>query len=149
MSTTSIKSRIANPTTRLRQVRPSILVLVIGIVTDAVTTVHGISIMGLVYEAGPLASKIIPWLWRSGQFGLSLGEAAGLYAYGYVAAGFAVAGVLDYLETDREFQSHSASNCLFEWSTRSMAAVFVVSPVANIFVLANWINHVPNAGWGL
>jgi len=147
MSTTSITSRIARPTTRIREVRPSILALVVGIVADAATTVYGISIMGLVYEAGPLASLIIPWLWRTGEFGLNLGEAAGLYAYGYVAVGIAVAGVLHYLDTDSEFQRHPISSGFFRRFTRGVAAVFVASPVLNMVQLAKWIAWVPEAGW--
>jgi len=143
MSTTSITSRIARPTARLREVRPSILALVVGIVADAATTVYGISIMGLVYEGGPLASIFIPWLWRTGEFGLNLGEAAGLYAYAYVIVGVGVAGVLHLLDGDEEFQQLPA----VQHAPPVFATVFAISPVVNLTVLAKWIVWVPNAGW--
>lgn len=149
MSTTIPQSRIARPTTRLREVQPSILALVGGIVADAATTVYGISIMGLVYEAGPLASSLIPWLWRTSEFGLNLGEAAGLYAYGYVAVGFGVASVLHYLDSDEQFNNNPFTRRLFERFIRALAFVFVASPVINLYQLSRWIAAVPDAGWGL
>jgi len=147
MSTTSIKSRIARPTTRLSQIRPSILVLAVGIVTDAATTVYGISIMGLVYEGGLFASTVIPWLWRTESLGLNLGEAAGLYGYGYVGVGLGVAAILQFLDTDEGFQDHRFNRCTHTWTTRGLAAGFAISPVVNMVVLAKWIAYVPNAGW--
>jgi len=149
MSTTSIKSRIARQPSRVRSIRPSIIAFLIGIVADAATTVHGIAIMGMVAESGPLASSIIPWLWDTGRFGLGLGEAAALYGSGYVAIGFGVAAVLHYLDTDPQFQSHPVSSAMFRWFTRGLAAVFLASPVLNLVMLAQWISVVPNAGWGL
>jgi len=143
MSTNTPLSRIARPTTRLREVRPSIIALVIGIVADAATTVYGISIMGLVYEGGPLASNIIPWLWRTGEFGLNLGEAAGLYAYGYVLVGVGVASLLHLLDGDEEYQQVPA----VQHVPRVFAIVFVCSPLVNLLVLARWVAWVPNAGW--
>jgi len=141
MSTTSIKSRIARPTSCLREVRPSILLLVVGILADAATTVYGISIMGLVYEGGPLASIIIAWLWRTSEFGLNLGEAAGMYAYGYVAVGVIVAAALELGD------GHIRAIPPGRWFAPLLATIFAVSSVINLYVLAKWIAYVPDAGW--
>ncbi len=143
MSTSSTPSRIAPARTYLGSIRLSIKLLILGIVADAATTVYGISIMGLYYEAGPLPSIIIPWLWRTAEFGLNIGEAAGLYAYGYVLVGVGIAAVLQHLDGDEEFQQLPA----VQHAPPVFTAVFTISPVVNLLVLAQWIASMPNAGW--
>jgi len=141
MSTNTIKSRIACPITRHREARLPILAFFASVVADAATTVYGISIMGTVFEGGPLASKIIPWLWTTSDFGLNLGEAAGIYVYGYIAIGLIVAVVLEL--GDRHIQAVPGGR----WFAPSLAFIFATSSVINIVVLAKWIAWVPNAGW--
>jgi len=116
----------------------ALALLFVGIVGDAATTALGINQMGLVVEAGPLASSIIEPAWRGTPWPLD--QVAAAYAVLEVGVGAVVVGLL------HRGRRHIEAVPNGRWFTPALGFVFVGSALVNLRVMLWWHQNIPNGG---